>query len=49
MSIYHWDWNGFKVVDVDDDDDDDVTIDYSAMKITKFSDCSPAYLRYQQK
>jgi len=23
MSIYHWDWNGFKIVDVDDDDDDD--------------------------
>jgi hypothetical protein len=47
MSIYHWDWNGFKVVV--GDDDDDVPIDNSAIKINKLSDCSPAYLQYQQK
>jgi hypothetical protein len=49
MSIYHWDWNGFKVVDDDDDDVDDVPIDNSDIKINKLSDCSPTYLRYQQK
>ena len=43
MSVYHWDLNGFKV----DDDDDDGSDDYSAIKINKFSDCSPAFLRYQ--
>jgi hypothetical protein len=44
VSVYHWDLNGFKV-----DDDDDDPFDSSAIKINKLSDCSPAYLRYQQK